>query len=108
MLITYPNPILGKKTSPIKNPQSPEIRRLISDMFRVMEENNGLGLAAPQVGQSLRLCVIKFENQKYILINPKFKYRSLRKETGEEGCLSFPGKFIPVKRSKKVTVEYLD
>lgn len=108
-ILSYPNEILRDKAKSIEDPKSPEIRELILDMIETMEDNgNALGLAAPQVGQSVRLCIIILDNKKYILINPEFKSKSLRKDVMEEGCLSFPGKFIPVKRHKKVKVEALD
>ncbi|MFZ2192640.1 MAG: peptide deformylase [Candidatus Moraniibacteriota bacterium] len=100
----YPAPCLKKKTQEIENPKDPQIQELILDMIETMKENNGMGLAAPQVGKSLRLCVIKFERKTYVLINPKFKSKSWSKEICEEGCLSFPGQFLPIKRSKKVKV----
>jgi peptide deformylase len=104
-IIEYPNPILLKKTEPILDAKKSSIKKLISNMLETMEENNGVGLAAPQVGKSLRLCVIRVENETYILINPRITYKSYLKEICEEGCLSFPGKFIPVKRHKKVRVK---
>jgi peptide deformylase len=103
-ILTYPDPRLKKKTREIENPKDPLIQELIFDMLETMKENNGMGLAAPQVGKSLRLCVIRFERKTYILINPKIKSKSWGKEIAEEGCLSFPGQFIPIKRSKKVKV----
>jgi peptide deformylase len=107
-IITYPNPILEKKSERIKDPKSPDIRELVLDMLETMEAQGGLGLAAPQVGKSIRLCVIKFEGKTHILINPVFKSKSWRKVIAEEGCLSFPGQFFPVRRSKTVKVEALD
>jgi peptide deformylase len=104
-IITYPNPILHKKTEKIKDPQSLEIKELVLDMLETLEQNNGLGLAAPQVGKSLRLCVIKLAGKTHILINPKIKSKSWRKTVQEEGCLSFPGEFIPIKRSVTVKVK---
>jgi len=103
-IITYPDPILRKKNKKIKDPTDPKIKKLIFDMLDTLEANNGLGLAAPQVGENLRLCVIKIESKTFILINPEIVSKSLRKEIMEEGCLSFPGEFIPIKRSKKVKV----
>lgn len=110
MIVLYPNPILRQKTKKIEieHLQSPEIQALIFDMLKIMKEHDGVGLAAPQVGQSLRLCTIKFEGKTYVLINPKIKSKSWRKVVAEEGCLSFPGKFILVKRNMKVKVEALD
>ena len=104
-ILTYPNPLLKKKAEKIADPKSPEIKELVFDMLETLEKNNGLGLAAPQVGKSVRLCVIKIDGKTYILINPKIKSKSWKKEILEEGCLSFPGKFIPIKRSRKVKVE---
>ncbi len=106
-ILTYPHFLLKKKTKEVKDPQSPEIRKLIFDMLETMEKDNGLGLAANQVGTPLRICVVKFDKT-YILINPRLKSKSWGKIVAEEGCLSFPGKFILVKRSKKIKVEALD
>jgi len=107
-IITYPNPILEKKSIRIEDPKAREIQELILDMLETMEANNGLGLAAPQVGKSVSLCVVKLDGKNYILINPKIQLKSWAKETVEEGCLSFPGQFIPVKRSKKVRIKAQD
>ncbi len=103
-IVVYPDPRLRKKAKEIENPKDPVVRELILDMLETMKKNNGLGLAAPQVGKSVRLCAVKFERKTYILVNPKIKSKSWSKEVAEEGCLSFPGQFIPVKRSKKVKV----
>ncbi|HRZ95767.1 MAG TPA: peptide deformylase [Candidatus Moranbacteria bacterium] len=107
-ILTYPNVILKKKAEKIKDPKDPEIKELVFDMLETLEKNNGLGLAAPQVGKSVRLCVIKLDGKTYVLVNPKIKSKSWKKEIIEEGCLSFPGQFMPIKRSKKVKVEAQD
>jgi peptide deformylase len=108
-ITTYPNPILQKKTAKIRDVKSPEIKELILDMLETMDNTeNSVGLAAPQVGKSVRLCVIKLDRKTHILINPEIKAKSWRKVIEEEGCLSFPGQYIPVKRSKKVTVKAQD
>jgi peptide deformylase len=107
-ILTYPNPLLKKKAIKIKDPKDSEIKELIFDMLETLGEANGLGLAAPQVGKSVRLCIIKLDGKTYILVNPKIKSRSWKKETLEEGCLSFPGQFMPIKRSWKVKVEAQD
>lgn len=105
-IIEYPNEILKIKAQKIKDPKSREVKDLVFDMLQTMENSgNALGLAAPQVGVSLRLCIIKLSGKTHILINPKITRKSWGKEICEEGCLSFPGKFIPIKRSKKVTVK---
>ena len=107
-IITYPDSILTKKTEEVADFNDPEIRRLALDMLETLDAVNGLGLAAPQIGRSLRICVIKYDGKSYVLINPKFKSKSLRKDILEEGCLSFPGMFFPVKRHKKAKVEAID
>lgn len=107
-IVKYPDKILEKKAKRVKNPLDPEIQKLIKDMTNTLEEVDGAGLAAPQVGKSLRLCVIQCDGNLFTLINPKITSYSRDKEINEEGCLSFPGKFMPVKRSKKVKVRFLD
>ena len=107
-ILTYPNPLLKKKAEIIEDPKSLEIKELIFDMLETLEKKQGVGLAAPQIGKSVRLCVIKLDGKTYILINPKIKSKSWKKETMEEGCLSFPGKYLPIKRSLKVKVEAED
>jgi len=108
-ILTYPDEILTQKAEKIKDVKNPEIKELIFDMLETLDqESNGMGLAAPQVGRSVRLCIIKYNRKTYILINPQIKSKSLAKETLEEGCLSFPGKYIPIKRHKKVKVVALD
>jgi peptide deformylase len=107
-IITYPNKILETKTKEISDIKNPEIKELIFNMLETLEANRGLGLAANQVGKSLRLCIIKFEGKTHILINPKIKNRSWKKTIFEEGCLSFPGLYFPVKRYTKITIEAQD
>ena len=109
-LVTVPNLVLTQTTKPIKVVDK-KILQTVIEMKRVLNscrDPEGVGLAAPQVGKSLALCIIKTEGKTYILINPKIKSKSWKKEICEEGCLSFPGKFIPVKRSARVKVEALD
>jgi peptide deformylase len=107
-ILTYPNPLLKKKAEKIKDPKDPEIKELVLNMIETLKQSQGVGLAAPQIGKNLKLCVIRINNSTLILINPKITARSFRKELLEEGCLSFPGQFYPIKRSKKITVTALD
>lgn len=107
-ILTYPNQILKKKTKKIKDPLDPETKRLAKNMLKTMQENDGAGLAAPQVGKSLRICTVQNDGSVYVLINPQITTYSRDKEIVEEGCLSFPGKFIPIKRSRKIKVRYTD
>lgn len=101
----YPDPILRQKAALIKKIDK-DIKRLILAMSKTMKEKDGAGLAAPQVGESIRLVVINTKNGVLPLINPKITRKSWRKELGEEGCLSVPDFFAPVRRHKKIRVIY--
>jgi peptide deformylase len=84
--------------------------KVADEMFSVMYENNGIGLAAPQVGLSKRVLVIdvRQENQPvYIMVNPRITRREGEIEA-EEGCLSLPEVFGQVKRAERVQVAYID
>lgn len=107
-IVTYPNDILLKKSRPITDPGDPKIKKLISDMTLTLNAHNGIGLSAPQVGENIRLCIVENEDEQLVLVNPEIKKYSGKEMVMEEGCLSFPGKFIPVKRHMKVKVRSLD
>ena len=107
-IITYPNKILEKKTKKVKNPLNLDIQELVKNMMSTVQESNGAGLAAPQVGESLRICIVQYDGEVFVLINPKITSYSREKNINEEGCLSFPGKFIPIKRSTKIKARYLN
>lgn len=107
-IINYPNDILRQKSQPVANILSPEIQKLIPEMMETMIVGDGVGLAAPQIGQNVRLVVIKHEDDEFVIFNPKIIGKSILREWGEEGCLSLPHKFGQVKRHKKITVEYQD
>jgi peptide deformylase len=106
-IITIPNPILRQKAKRITNALDPKIQKLIPQMTEIMLKE-GVGLAAPQVGESIRLIIIKYKDNSIAMINPRIIMKSILKEWGEEGCLSVPGKYGEVKRSKKLTVRYID
>lgn len=106
-LVTEPNAILRQENSSIKEITA-EIKQLILDMAETMKNANGVGLAAPQIGKNLRLCIISTEKGILTLINPKIIWKSLRKITEEEGCLSCPNVSIKVKRSKIIYIKALN
>ena len=103
-IICYGSPVLKKKAAQVQKPFA-EIRKLIAHMKRVMTENRGVGLAAPQIGISSRVIVVQIPKKILGFINPKIVRKSAEKSVGEEGCLSVPGIFIPIKRSVAVEVE---
>lgn len=100
--------ILHRKAQKVKDPLAPEIQELIEDMFASMHAAEGLGLAAPQIGRSLRLCVIELDGRRMVFINPSITAASKEKVFFEEGCLSLPGEFLWIERSEKITVRYQD
>lgn len=107
-IITYPNKILRQPTEPVTFPLSKEIVKLTQDMIDTVRKADGIGLAAPQVGKSVKLIIVNLEKSgvpTIALYNPKVVSKSFAKTDIEEGCLSIPGVFGNVKRPKKVTVE---
>lgn len=104
------NPVLRKKAGRIKK-ISAEIKRLALDMVQMIEsEPDDIGLAAPQVNQSLCLIVVQPDKSKkaLVLINPEIKKFSTKKEIMPEGCLSLPNIIVPVERPFKITAQALD
>lgn len=84
------------------------MQKFFEELGKIMLAANGLGLAAPQVAQQIRVIALNIAGQPHIFINPKISKKSLFKDMAEEGCLSMPGRYGQVKRHKKITVEYLD
>jgi peptide deformylase len=102
------NPILRKKSKLVIKIDG-EILKLIKDMDETMIKNNGMGLAACQIGKDMRLFVIdKNYSDKCIFINPEIIKLSKKTETIEEGCLSLPELFIPTKRVKSLKIKAID
>jgi peptide deformylase len=104
----YPAPVLKIKAAKIKDPLDAEIQKIIPEMIQVMKKQNGVGLAAPQVGLSVRLCLVQEDDRTHVLINPQITAKSTKKIMMEEGCLSFPGTFYPITRPENVKVRFLD
>lgn len=102
-ILHYPNPTLKKISTPVEIFDS-ELEDFVNRLFKVMRINNGVGLAAPQVGVLKRIAVIEYEGKSYTLINPKLIEKSGLQDS-EEGCLSFPGIYANVKRPEKVKIE---
>ena len=109
-IVQFPNPVLAMKCQPVSEVND-TIRRLAADMGETMYKAPGVGLAAPQVGEPIRMVVIDVSEEKnnlLTLINPVITEYSDEKETGEEGCLSLPGIWEKVTRSTAITVQYTD
>ncbi|MFA5871176.1 MAG: peptide deformylase [Parcubacteria group bacterium] len=107
-IIKYPDGFLRNKTHAVKDFSDPKLELLIKGMVKAMEVNKGIGLAAPQVGSSLKIFICRVDNELYALINPEIKSFSKKKEFYEEGCLSFPGKYFQIERPIKVKVKAYD
>lgn len=104
---TIGDEILTKKCKPVKE-MTPRLRQLIDDMFDTMYESNGVGLAAPQVGVLKQIVVIDIGDEKrYVLVNPEIIEES-GSQTGQEACISVPGKSGQVTRPNHVTVRAFD
>ncbi|MFP4640824.1 MAG: peptide deformylase [Dehalococcoidia bacterium] len=102
-----PDPVLREKAKKISNIDG-KIQKLIDDMIETMQQANGVGLAAPQVGVSLRLAVLQMPGEEpFAIINPEIVKRSGEQEV-VEGCLSVPGYAGEIKRPASVTVKGLD
>ena len=104
------DPILRKKASLVDNVDS-KIKTLISDLAQTMKENEGIGLAAPQIGISKQVVVVLADEESQdvlALINPHILKKSKEKNIMEEGCLSFPGIYLDIKRSNTIEVEALN
>jgi peptide deformylase len=104
----YGDPVLRRRATAVVE-VTPEIRRLAEDMIDTMYDEVGIGLAAPQVGISLRLMVVgDAEGQSaQVLVNPAITDQG-GTVTAEEGCLSLPGVFAPVTRFEWVVLEAHD
>jgi peptide deformylase len=104
----YGDAVLRRRAAEVRE-VTPEIRRLAADMIDTMYDEVGIGLAAPQIGTSLRLIVVADDEARSVrvLVNPAIASQA-GLVTAEEGCLSIPGIFAPVSRAERVRVEARD
>jgi len=106
-IITAPNPILRKPTERIQVIDA-HIRGIVEDMLDTLEHAEGAGLAAPQIGVSLRLCVLHLPDwEPFVLVNPDIVKRKGTRDV-EESCLSIPGYQGKIQRAVEVTIEAFD
>ena len=113
----YGQPVLRKEAEEVPA-DYPELKQLIANMYDTMYQAEGVGLAAPQVGLSLRMFVIdadvlgedypECQGFKKVMINPEIIESSEDEITLEEGCLSLPGVHEKVSRAKQIRIKYLD
>jgi peptide deformylase len=110
-ILTYPDPRLREKGLPVER-ITPEVERLIEDMAETMYGAPGVGLAATQIGEKVRLFLVDVSTEDepdnlLVFINPEI-VSSEGDEVGPEGCLSFPGITEDIKRKAQLTVRALD
>lgn len=106
------NPILRAVSEPVKK-FDVSLKKFAKQMKEAMIGANGLGIAAPQVGKNIRIFLVTFDvktpqERMVFMVNPEITFFSDEKEMGEEGCLSLPGEYGQVERSKTVKVEFLN
>jgi peptide deformylase len=114
------HPVLLQKATPVADPGAPEIRRLVDDMMETMMDAPGVGLAAPQVYQPLRLFVFRVPEGREtrdpdditlantVLINPTLELIGEERALGWEGCLSIPGLRAAVPRARRIRYRGVD
>lgn len=113
----YGQPVLRRETEKIE-PDFPELKQLVADMFETLTQADGCGLAAPQIGQSIRLFVVDGTQLgeeypdcvdfKQAFVNPQIIESSEEKAAYSEGCLSLPGISETVLRPKTIKIRYQD
>ncbi len=103
----FGDPVLKSRATPVKDFDE-SLKRLMEDMKRVMRENEGVGLAANQIGHLKRIFVASVEDEEYAIVNPVIEERSDVLEKAEEGCLSIPQTKVEVERPTAVTVSGKD
>jgi peptide deformylase len=114
-IITYPNPILDLQAQSVQFPLSPQDKTLIADMWQTVD-SKGVGLAAPQVSVSKKICIIcldpemmpksqKIKNN-FVMINPEITFSSQVKANIIEGCLSFPEQYYKIIRPSNIIAKF--
>ena len=111
-LVILPDPVLRLVSKPVERVDAP-LQKLADDMLATMYDAPGIGLAAIQVGEPLRMLVIDLakegeEPAPQVFINPEILEKSDERSVYEEGCLSIPDYYAEVERPAKVRVAYLD
>jgi peptide deformylase len=112
-VVMYPDTLLRERSREVVD--RPAVLDLVADMIETMYAANGAGLAAVQVGEPLRLFVVDEcvaggtqQDLPLVFVNPALIHSCAETDTRDEGCLSFPGVFLPVPRSREVTVSATD
>jgi len=107
LVLTNPNKTLRQRSLELTENEfrSRKLNALIESLKETMKKENGVGIAAPQVGVLKRLIIVETETGPMAFLNPRIVRRSFLKINSEEGCLSVPGIYGIVRRNKTITVE---
>ncbi|MDO8582306.1 MAG: peptide deformylase [bacterium] len=105
-LTKHPTSSLRERSKDVEDATSKKIKKLILDMNETMIDADGIGIAAPQVGVNIRLFLVRTDTGYSAYMNPTLKGFGWKKIRFEEGCLSVPGVFGPVKRPTSLTISY--
>jgi len=119
-IVKFGAPVLREKTKPV-TAVTPEVRALAKRMLDILHEAEGLGLAAPQIGVGISLCIVdvpeEFQGEEFVELNapvkmPMMMMNPVVSETEgtlrrQEGCLSFPGLYMDITRPRACTVDYM-
>lgn len=111
-IVQKEDPVLRRNAKEVKDPTNKEIQKILKEMFEALaKEEDGVALAAPQIGQSLRIFVISpkvLDAQKSIYINPKIISTSKDSKSMDEGCLSCRWLYGKTKRASRIEIEATD
>lgn len=110
MIITHPDPLLRKKSALVSASRiaDREFQNFLNDLSRTMVENNGIGIAANQVGVCEQVAIVNMDDGPMYLINPQIISYDKKKASADEACLSVPGLTGTVRRAVSVEVRALD
>ena len=107
ILIGENNKTLRQRSLPVKHIDA-DVRSLIEQMKKVMEQNNGVGLAAIQIGEPTRIIICEIDDKFYTFINPEIIKSFPETLVTEEGCLSLPNIYGEVERPKKISLQAIN
>lgn len=108
-IVKYPDEFLKRKAEPVTD-FGPDMQTLFDSMIETMYVEDGVGLAAPQIGVSKRILIVSprmKRGEEHVVVNPEI-YESEGRELGPEGCLSFPGVQAQVWRATRIAMRYQD
>ena len=109
-LVYYPDPLLKTISEPILDFNLEALKTIGTDMIEAIIDNNGIGLAAIQIGQPIRMMILKTREADTIIYmamcNPEVVQCNTRRVTGQEGCLSFPGIRVDIDRPEDIILKW--